>query len=181
MSLTLLMEELGGDARDETLVLMGLRSRRALACACTSLRGMLTEHFHLPVLVVCNSDATWDNAMFVASLVPAVVTTLRVQGEAYLPEMRLAHYQTLPRLKIGAMGVAAALFFGAALAKCDCMLRLSDGVTVRDLKGLRERPLGASALPATVQAADLTALLSVLCLNRRIDFKTCLDEWMCGT
>ena len=51
--------------------------------------------------------------------------------------MKLAHLRTLPRLKVGEMGWPAALFFGAAIAESDSVLRLSTGAT-RSLKALRE-------------------------------------------
>ena len=65
--------------------------------------------------------------------------TLCVAGEACLPEMQLALYRTLPRLKVGALGPAAALFFGVAIARCSCTLRLSNGLRLVDLAPLRER------------------------------------------
>ena len=85
------------------------------------------------------SDDTWDNARFVANvLVPNVPDqALCVAGETCVPEMKLAHLRTLPRLKVGEMGWPAALFFGAAIAESDSVLRLSTGAT-KSLKALRE-------------------------------------------
>ena len=111
------------------------------------------------------SDATWDNARFVTSvLVPNVPEqALCVAGETCVPEMRLAHLRTLPRLKVGTMGWPAALFFGAAIAESNTVLRLSTGAT-KSLGPLRENKEISSPGP-NLRHADLCAMVGALMLN----------------
>ena len=106
---------------------LGLQAKRALACTCSTLRPVIFQLLRQPRLLVQESDAIWDNARFVAIvLVPnAPKQVLCVAGETCVPEMKLAHLRTLPKLKVGAMGPTAALFFGAAIAESDCVLRLA--------------------------------------------------------
>ena len=151
-----------------------LEAKRAFACSCFAARAMLHEHLHAEILHVQPTDATWANAVFVARL--PNLQTLRVAGELHLPEMHLAHYKTLPRLRVGLLGPPAALFFGAAVARCDATLRLSDGSTCRSLKGIREQPL--AILPQTASAADCLALLGALSLNSVA--RTCHANVDCG-
>ena len=138
-----------------------LEAKRALACTCFAARAILYEQLHASILHVQPTDATWSNAVFVASL--PTLETLCVAGETHLPQMRLRYYRTLPRLKVGALDCPAALFFGAAIARCDTTLRLSDGMTTRSLKPLREQT--EVLLPTTASAADCLALLGALSLN----------------
>ena len=118
---------------------LGLQAKRALACTCSTLRPLLFQLLRQPRLVVQEHDAIWDNARFVANVLVHNVPqqTLCVAGETCVPGMKLAHLRTLPRLKVGTLGPAAALFFGAAIADSDCVLRLSTGAT-KSLKALRE-------------------------------------------
>ena len=52
---------------------LGLQAKRALACACSTLRPVISQLLRQPRLVVQESDDTWDNARFVANvLVPNV-------------------------------------------------------------------------------------------------------------
>ena len=116
-----------------------LQAKRALACTCSTLRPLLFQLLRQPRLVVQEHDAIWDNARFVANVLVHNVPqqTLCVAGETCVPGMKLAHLRTLPRLKVGTLGPAAALFFGAAIADSDCVLRLSTGAT-KSIRALRE-------------------------------------------
>ena len=118
---------------------LGLQAKRALACTCSTLRPLLFQLLRQPRLVVQEHDAIWDNARFVANVLVHNVPqqTLCVAGETCVPGMKLAHLRTLPRLKVGTLGPAAALFFGAAIADSDCVLRLSTGAT-KSIRALRE-------------------------------------------
>ena len=119
-----------------------------------------------PKLVVQESDAIWDNARFVANVLVANVPeqVLCVAGETCVPEMKLAHLRTLPKLKVGAMGPTAALFFGAAVAESDCVLRLSTGAT-KSLRALRERARVNLPQSDVSQSSDQNAMLGALTLN----------------
>jgi hypothetical protein len=146
-----MLRELGPDACDGVFVpLLMLRARRALACCCYQLREQMNATLlHAPMLQVRADDATWDNIWYVSRRLVSVPTaappvmplqSLRVEGECHLPEMALAQYRQLRRLKVGELGVPAALFFGAAVAHCEATLRLSDGLTLRTLDGMRNSP-----------------------------------------
>ena len=156
-----------GKAKDALLdsEWLGLRAKRSLACTCSELRPVVFEHLRQPRLAVQVSDATFDNAQFVASvLVPQVPEqALCVAGETFVPEMRLAHLRTLPRLKVGTMRWPAALFFGAAIAESESVLRLADGVACKSLKPLRENKKIDLGNHST---ADLFAMLGALRLNQ---------------
>ena len=78
--------------------------------------------------------------------------------------MKLAHLRTLPRLKVGEMGPTAALFFGAAVAESDCVLRLSTGAT-KSLRALRERARVNLPQSDVSQSSDQNAMLGALTLN----------------
>ena len=145
---------------------LGLQAKRALACTCSTLRPVIFQLLRQPRLLVQESDAIWDNARFVAIvLVPnAPKQVLCVAGETCVPEMKLAHLRTLPKLKVGAMGPTAALFFGAAIAESDCVLRLSTGAT-KSLRALRENDRVNLQLPDISQPSDRNAMLGALTLN----------------
>ena len=145
---------------------LGLQAKRALACTCSTLRPVIFQLLRQPRLVVQESDATWDNARFVAIvLVPNVPgQALCVAGETCVPEMKLAHLRTLPKLTVGAMGPTAALFFGAAIAESDCVLRLSTGAT-KSLRALRENDRVNLQLSDISQPSDRNAMLGALTLN----------------
>lgn len=169
-SLVTVLMVLGDDfARELLLQHVPFCARQALAAACFDTRQLHVLR-HAVHLLVHDADATWLNATFVARL--PCLRTLRVEGETSLPVMHLSHYRTLPRLKVGAVGVTAALFLGAAIAKCDCVLRLSDGLMLRNLKGLRES--ARVNFPSAVSPADVAAMLGALCLNPHI---VRIDEW----
>ena len=142
-----------------------LSAKRSLACTNSECRSMVFAHLRGPVLSVAWWDATWANATFVARvLVPTVPEqVLRMKDERCVPDMKLAHLGTLPRLKVGTMGWPAAMFFGAAIAQSDATLRLSDGTTCRELKPLRERV--TIAMPPKPSDADVCAMLGALALN----------------
>ena len=145
---------------------LGLQAKRALACTCSTLRPVIFQLLRQPRLLVQESDAIWDNARFVAIvLVPnAPKQVLCVAGETCVPEMKLAHLRTLPKLKVGAMGPTAALFFGAAIAESDCVLRLSTGAT-KSLRALRENDRVNLQLSDISQPSDRNAMLGALTLN----------------
>jgi len=145
---------------------LGLQAKRALACTCSTLRPVIFQLLRQPRLVVQESDATWDNARFVAIvLVPNVPDqALCVAGETCVPEMKLAHLRTLPKLTVGAMGPTAALFFGAAIAESDTVLRLSTGAT-KSLKALRENDKVSLQMVDISQPSDRNAMLGALTLN----------------
>tara|TARA_B110001452_G_scaffold262283_2_gene262116 strand:- start:961 stop:2139 length:1179 start_codon:yes stop_codon:yes gene_type:complete len=146
---------------------LGLRSKRALACTCSRLRPVIFAMLRGPRLVVQESDASWSNAQFVATvLVPNVPSqALCVAGETCQPEMRLAHLQTLLRLKVGTMGWPAAVFFGAAIAKSNGVLRLSNELTCKNIKPLREQKDLSCLEVARLSRADRFAMLGALMLN----------------
>ena len=144
---------------------LGLQAKRALACTCSTLRPVIFQLLRQPRLVVQESDAIWDNACFVANVLVLNVhdQALCVAGETCAPEMKLAHLRTLPRLKVGEMGPTAALFFGAAIAESDSVLRLSTG-TFKSLKALREK--GKVNLRADIsQGSDRDAMFGALMQN----------------
>ena len=145
---------------------LGLQAKRALACTCSTLRAVIFQLLRQPKLVVQESDAIWDNARFVANVLVANVPeqVLCVAGETCVPEMKLAHLRTLPKLKVGAMGPTAALFFGAAIADSDCVLRLSTGAT-KSLRALRERARVNLPQSDVSQSSDQNAMLGALTLN----------------
>jgi hypothetical protein len=170
-SFSLMLEALGRGAREDFL--LGLVHMRLIACTSFANRALMYESLHVAVLDVKPADATWDNAHYVARrLVPGCgvpVRVLRMAGEGYLPEMRLGELAQLSRLKVGTLGVPAAIFFGYAIARSsDCTLRLSDGVSTRHLRGLRES--ANVKLPASTTNADAAALLGALSLNPHFDF-----------
>ena len=92
--------------------------------------------------------------------------SLCIAGETCVPEMKLAHLQTLPKLKVGAMGPTAALFlhFGAAVAESDCVLRLSTGAT-KSLRALRENNKVSFQMYDISQLWDRNVMLGALALN----------------
>ena len=145
---------------------LGLQAKRALACTCSALRAVIFQLLRQLKLVVQESDGIWDNVRFVANvLVPNVPKqVLCVAGETYVPEMKLAHLRTLPKLKVGAMGPTAALFFGAAIADSDCVLRLSTGAT-KSIRALRENDRINLQMPEISQPSDRNAMLGALTLN----------------
>lgn len=139
-----------------------LDSKRALACVCYDLRAVMNSLLRGADLTVDAGDANWANARFVASLLPTL-QNLHVVGETYLPTLELARYRTLSCLKVGDMGVPAALFFGAAIARCDCRLRLSDNITLRNLAPFRET--SHAQIPEGATDSDVAALLGAISLN----------------
>ena len=164
-----LLDSLGEDAR-----IVGLAApwplcvKRLLAITCKDARRMMNELLHTPVLYVEREDATWDNCVFVARL--PHLCELRVQGELCLPALELSRYRTLARLKVGELGVPAALFFGAAIATSDATLRLSDGKSVKNLGPMRTSiGRGTILVPTNAGRADLAALLGALSLNTSIE------------
>ena len=144
---------------------VSLSSKRALACCCIELSRTLRSHLQRSPLDLQQTDATWGNACFVGRVLLRVLPNfvLRVAGETHLPNLELSQYRELERLKLGSMSAPAALFFGVAIADCNCYLRLSDGVQIRNLRPLRERPDVTLADNLTV--VDIVALLGSLALN----------------
>jgi len=135
---------------------------RSLACGCRALSVLAWSYYFSPTFSVGDEDSTLDNARFVASM---MLPTLNVRGEDHLPVLELLKYRGLLRLKVGAMGKTAALFFGAAVAECDCLVRLSDGLTIKSLRPLRER----DKLELNVKCIiDLAVLLGALALNTQL-------------
>lgn len=169
ISLIDMLREKGGSDALFAFPEMRLSAKRSLACTCSECRIMVFAHLRAEVLSVTWLDATWANALFVARvLVPFVPEQiLRMQGEQSVPEMKLAHLRTLPRLKVGTMGWPAAIFFGAAIADSDATLRFSDGLTLRNLQPLRESVTANVSLPADASESDLCAMLGVLSWNPR--------------
>ena len=157
-----------GEAKDPFFVCeeLGLQAKRALACTCSALRPVIFQLLRQPRLVVQEHDAIWDNARFVANVLMQSVPqqTLSVAGETCVPEMKLAHLRTLPRLKVGTMGPTAALFFGAAISDSDCVLRLSTGAT-KSIRVLRENDRINLQMPEIAQSSDRNAMLGALMLG----------------
>ena len=157
-----------GEAKDPFFVCeeLGLQAKRALACTCSALRPVIFQLLRQPRLVVQEHDAIWDNARFVANVLMQSVPqqTLSVAGETCVPEMKLAHLRTLPRLKVGTMGPTAALFFGAAISDSDCVLRLSTGAT-KSIRVLRENDRINLQMPEIAQPSDRNAMLGALMLG----------------
>ena len=180
-----MLDALGEDALLETFMsFVPLRSARVMACCCNSLATVTRAHFSSQTFSVSAADASLDNAQFVASMRHP---TLRVLENGSVTVLELSRYRSLPRLKVGAMGVVTALYFGAAIVDCDCVLRLSDGITCKSLQPLRERPqLTLVTRPShysesqrVLAASDLAALLGTLALNpqlTRLDLSSSLDR-----
>ena len=162
---------LGEDATNALLLphvcLHGLRS---MACCCHTLTVIVRAHLLSPHFCVGDADATLDNARFTAALGR---TTLRTVGP--FPVLECARYRSLTRLKVGAMGTTAALYFGAVVADCDCTVRLANGNMCKDLKPLRESSRicmrgdsGFGREGYRVGVTDLAALLGALSLNHNL-------------
>ena len=159
---------LGEDATNALLLphvcLHGLRS---MACCCHTLTVIVRAHLLSPHFCVGDADATLDNARFTAALGR---TTLRTVGP--FPVLECARYRSLTRLKVGAMGTTAALYFGAVVADCDCTVRLANGNMCKDLKPLRESSRicmrGDGREGYRVGVTDLAALLGALSLNHNL-------------
>ena len=162
------LDMLLSEAKDPFFVCeeLGLQAKRALACTCSALRPVIFQLLRQPRLVVQEHDAIWDNARFVANVLMQSVPqqTLSVAGETCVPEMKLAHLRTLPRLKVGTMGPTAALFFGAAISDSDCVLRLSTGAT-KSIRVLRENDRINLQMPEIAQPSDRNAMLGALMLG----------------
>ena len=162
------LDMLLSEAKDAFFVCeeLGLQAKRALACTCSALRPVIFQLLRQPRLVVQEHDAIWDNARFVANVLMQSVPqqTLSVAGETCVPEMKLAHLRTLPRLKVGTMGPTAALFFGAAISDSDCVLRLSTGAT-KSIRVLRENDRINLQMPEIAQPSDRNAMLGALMLG----------------
>ena len=167
-----LVGTLGEDATNALLLppirLHGLRS---MACCCHTLAAIVRAHYSSPHFCVGDADASLELAMFAAGLGRA---TLRIEGDQHLPVLECARYRSLARLKVGAMGTTAALYFGAVVADCNCTVRLANGIACKDLKPLREIAsisLRAGTLGSegsVLSATDLAALLGALSLNQRL-------------
>jgi len=167
-----LVGTLGEDATNALLLppvrLHGLRS---MACCCHTLAAIVRAHYSSPHFCVGDADASLELAMFAAGLGRA---TLRIEGDQHLPVLECARYRSLTRLKVGAMGTTAALYFGAVVADCNCTVRLANGNACKDLKPLREiasislrgGTLGSER--GKLSATDLAALLGALSLNQRL-------------
>ena len=182
---------LGEDALPATFYpRTSLRSARGLACCSKMLASSFKVYIKSADFSVSSEDGTWDNAKYVASLGRE---TLRVEGELYTPVLQLARLRTLERFKVGDMGVVAGLFLGAAVGDCNCAVRLSDGITVRSFKPLRERQnivlpakrtIPNAVIPmnrvegAEASPADYAVLLGALALNNHVHDKNVL--WSAG-
>ena len=162
---------LGEDATNALLLphvcLHGLRS---MACCCHTLTVIVRAHLLSPHFCVGDADATLNNARVTAALGR---TTLRTVGP--FPVLECARYRSLTRLKVGAMGTTAALYFGAVVADCDCTVRLANGNMCKDLKPLRESSRicmrgdsGFGREGYRVGVTDLAALLGALSLNHNL-------------
>ena len=140
-----------------------LTVKRAVACCNSSLR----EHVRLRTsseLRVRKSDATFENAKFVASL--PELHTLYVENETNLPgggTLEIARLRGVERIVCASLKFETALFLGAALAGGQHRLRLAHGACV-NLAPLRTRK--RLCLPSMLEAAGLAALLGALSLNR---------------
>jgi hypothetical protein len=172
MEFLCLVGTLGEDATNALLLppirLHGLRS---MACCCHTLAAIVRAHYSSPHFCVGDADASLELAMFAAGLGRA---TLRIEGDQHLPVLECARYRCLTRLKVGAMGTTAALYFGAVVADCNCTVRLANGNACKDLKPLREIAsisLRAGTLGSegsVLSETDLAALLGALSLNQRL-------------
>ena len=142
---------------------MPFRSRRALSIVCFDTREMHILR-HAWELTVDDADANWPTIALVARL--PLLRQLHVLGETYLPCLEVAKYRELRKLKVGQLGVTAALFFGAAVAKCDATLRLSNSLSLINLRPLWQQDLSSLGLPRETSAADFAALLGAISLNK---------------
>ena len=147
---------------------LDFRGRQALTLTCFDFREMNLLR-GVRDLSVDPSDASWQTAVYIARLPQLQV--LRVLGEMALPEMDLAQLRRLDRLKVGTIGVPAALFFGAIIATSNVaggpLLRLSNDKQKRlngkwDLKKLRKDDGN------TTSDADLAALLGPLAVANQL-------------
>jgi len=148
---------LNADVDKLILSLMPLSAKRALACTCFDRRQLVSAQLRAPDLSVLRADCTWDNAVFVARLPHLQV--LRIEGEEPL---KIGRLRARPKLAVRPLAPLPALFFGAAIASSDTILRLSDDVTSRNLPLLRTR---VCTIPETASTADIAALLGSLARN----------------
>eukprot|EP00316_Scyphosphaera_apsteinii_P000855 CAMPEP_0119343654 /NCGR_PEP_ID=MMETSP1333-20130426/106562_1 /TAXON_ID=418940 /ORGANISM="Scyphosphaera apsteinii, Strain RCC1455" /LENGTH=525 /DNA_ID=CAMNT_0007356057 /DNA_START=81 /DNA_END=1658 /DNA_ORIENTATION=+ len=126
---------------------LALLMKRVLACVCSNLRFRLSALFRASTLSVLRCDAIWSNVLFVASL--RNLQVLSVEGEGVL---ELGRLRKLPRLKVTPeLGRLSALFLGGTIAAGNLVLRLSDGVTTRNLEALAQ----ALQPPALLQLSDV--------------------------
>jgi hypothetical protein len=164
--LTELFEE-RGDERAIVLSLTSLEAKRALACCSRGMRQSVWDHLLGPALTIADEDATFENAGFVAGL---PIATIRVESETSLPGglLEVQRLRGIQRIKIGGLKFASALFLGAALAKGDHVIRLSEGSLVA-LEPLRTRVrvnIGKTrAAERLLTDADLAFLLGALSKN----------------
>lgn len=157
-----LLREGPDDLLNALIASFPLTVKRAVACCNSSLREQVQLH-SASELWVRKSDATFENAKFVASL--PRLHTLYVEGEKSLPEgkLEIARLRGVDRIICASLTFETALFLGAALASGQHRLRLSHGACV-NLAPLRTRK--RLCLPSVLEAAGLAALLGALSLNR---------------
>lgn len=127
----------------DTLVCkLELFARRTLACVNNTCRHAVTSNFTNGRLHVDWIDCNLNNARFVLEqLLPRVPGLLLcAQDETWGPEMDLAELMTCERIKLkddeGALGYTASYFLGEALARTNCLVRLTTG-TMKSLESLR--------------------------------------------
>ena len=161
--------------------LVPLQSARSMACCCSTLSGVAKAYYASSTFSVSAADATLDNAIFVAASLRLPTLLAKEDGASEHRLLELSSYRTLPRLKVGTMGRVAALYFGAAIADCDCLVRLSNGTLCKALQPLRERE--DINLHAQLADCDFAALLGALASNKRLLKIDLSANWMgpeCG-
>ena len=121
---------------------LSLFARRTLACVNLTCSHAVKSNFTNGRLYVDWLDCNLNNARFVLEQLlphqPGFI--LCAQDETWAPEMDLAELMTFKRVKLkddeGELGYTASYFLGEALARTDCIVRLTTG-TYKCLNSLR--------------------------------------------
>ena len=140
---------------------LALLAMRSMGCSCKRFKDIIHAHLHASTLSISLADVSWSNARFVAGL--PHLQTLRVEGH---PDLSIGHLRTLKRLTVSTLAPEPLLFFGAAIASSEAVLRLSDGSSMRNLEPLRAQP--DVPFIESVSHVDIAALLGSLACNTNL-------------
>ena len=127
---------------DTVVPTLSLFARRTLACVNSTCSHVVTANFFSGRLYVDWIDCNLNNARFVLKkLLPCQPGFLLcAKDEQWAPHMDLAELMTFKRIKLkddeGELGYTASYFLGEALARTDCIVRLTTG-TYKCLNSLR--------------------------------------------
>ena len=149
---------------------LSLFSRRTLACVNNTCSHAVKSNFTNGRLHVDWIDCNLNNARFVLEqLLPNVPGLLLcAQDEAWGPEMDLAEIVTFKRIKLkddeGELGYTASYFLGEALARTDCVVRLTTG-TMKSLESLRTNSRLSLSPTDTANIVDVHVLSGAVRAN----------------